>query len=162
MMISLDFLKKTDVFKDMNDDRLRTILSCAEQVEFKKDERIFTHGADATHVWILVEGEVELRSEPSGKNVSGQAPAVSFTSAAQAFGWTCFVPPYKYRLSGYCASEQCKMIKFQREDLLRLFESDKSTGYQIMLYLIGAVGRQFEQLQDEIARRRGIEVMSRW
>jgi aromatic ring-cleaving dioxygenase len=54
------------------------------------------------------------------------------------------------------------VIKFNREDLIRLFESDKITGYHVMLYLIGAVSRQFEQLQDEIARRRGIEVMSRW
>ena len=161
-MISLDILKKTDVFKDLDDDRLRMVLSCAEQVEFKKDERIFTHGADATHVWILAEGDVELRSEPSGKNVSRQAPAVSFISTAQAFGWTCFVPPYKYRLSGYCASGQCKVIKFKREDLIRLFESDKTTGFQVMLYLLGVIGRQFAQLQDEIARRRGIEVMSRW
>jgi len=162
MMISLDFLKKTDVFKDLNDDRLRAVLNCAELVEFEKGSRIFTHGADATHVWILAEGDVELRSEPSGQVVSGQAPAVSFTSAAQAFGWTCFVPPYKYRLSGYCASGKCKVIKFKREDLIRLFESDKTTGFQVMLYLLGVIGRQFAQLQDEIARRRGIEVMSRW
>jgi len=161
-MISPDFLKKADVFKDLNDDSLRTVLNCGEQVKFEKGARIFTHGTDATHVWILAEGDVELRSELSGMPVSGKKPAVSFTSAAQAFGWTCFVPPYKYRLSGYCASEKCKVIKFKREDLLRLFEADKRTGYQVMLYLLRAVGRQFEQLQDEIARRRGIEVMSRW
>lgn len=161
-MINLDFLKKADFFKDLDDDRLRAVLNCAEPVEFEKGARFFTHGADATHVWILVEGEVELRSEPSGKDVSGQVPAVSFTSAAQAFGWTCFVPPYKYRLSGYCASEKCKVIKFKREALLSLFDADKRTGFHVMLYLIGVVGRQFGQLQDEIAQRRGIEVMSGW
>ncbi|MBU1569028.1 MAG: cyclic nucleotide-binding domain-containing protein [Proteobacteria bacterium] len=162
MMTSLDFLKKADAFKDLNDDRLRAVLNCAEPVEFEKGARFFTHGADATHVWILVEGDVELRSEPSGKDVSGKVPAVSFTSAAQAFGWTCFVPPYKYRLSGYCASEKCKVIKFKREALLSLFDADKRTGFQVMLYLIGVIGKQFEQLQDEIARRRGIEIMSGW
>lgn len=161
-MISLDFLKKTDVFKDISDDRLRTVLDFAEQVEFKKNARIFSQGEDAYHVWLLAEGDVELRWEPSGGNPSGQTPPVSFTSSAQAFGWACFVPPYKYLLSGFCASGQCKMIKFQIEDLLRLFESDKSTGFQVMLYLIGVVGRQFEQLQDEIAKKRGAEVMSRW
>jgi hypothetical protein len=161
-MMCIDFLKKADIFKDLDDERLQAIQNYAEQVEFNKEERIFTHGANAANVWILAEGDVELRSEPPGKDVSGQEPAVSFTSAAHAFGWTCFVPPYKYRLSGYCASGKCKVIKFKREDLIRLFESDKSTGYHVMLYLIGAVGRQFEQLQDEIARRRGIEVMSRW
>lgn len=161
-MISPDFLKKADVFKDIDDDRLQAVATFAKPVEFEKGARIFTHGADANHLWILAEGDVELRSEPPGIAVLGKITAVSFISTAQAFGWTCFVPPYKYRLSGYCASEKCKVIKFEREDLLRLFEADKRTGYQVMLYLLGAVGRQFEQLQDEIARRRGIEVMSRW
>ncbi|MFO7667890.1 MAG: cyclic nucleotide-binding domain-containing protein [Desulfobacterales bacterium] len=161
-MIITDILKKADVFKDIDDTRLQAVATFAKLVEFEKGVRIFTHGADATHVWILAEGDVELRSEPPGIAVSDKITAVSFISTAQAFGWTCFVPPYKYRLSGFCASEKCKVFKFQREDLLRLFEADKKTGFQVMFYLLGVVGRQFEQLQDEIARKRGIEVMSRW
>lgn len=161
-MISIDFLKKTDVFKDLDDNRLRAVANCAEPVEFEKGARIFTHGDEAIYVWILAEGNVELRSEPPGIAVLDKTKAVSFISAAQAFGWTCFVPPYKYRLSGYCASEKCKVIKFQKENLLALFETDKRTGFQVMLYLTGVVGRQFGQLQEEIAKRRGIEIMSRW
>ena len=161
-MISHDFLKKADLFKEMDDGRLRDVVNYADMVEFEKGARIFTHGATATHVWILVDGDIELRSELSGMAVSDKSPTISFTSAAQAFGWTCFVPPYKYRLSGYCASDKCKVIKFHREDLLRIFEADKRTGFQVMVYLMGVIGSQFEQLQDEIAKRRGIEVMSRW
>jgi CRP-like cAMP-binding protein len=161
-MMSVDFLKKSDVFKDLNDDRLRKVLLCGEQAEFEKGARIFTHGDDATHLWILSEGAVELRSEPPDMAVSEKAPSVSFTSAAHSFGWTCFVPPYKYRLSGYCVSDKCMVIKFKREDLLALFEADKHTGFQVMLRLIEVVGRQFEQLQEEIAKKRGRDIMSRW
>jgi CRP-like cAMP-binding protein len=162
MMISLDFLKKTDAFKDLDDNRLKAVANYAEPVEFERGARIFTHGDDAVNVWILTEGNVELRSEPPGMPVSEKATAVSFISEAQTFGWTCFVPPYKYRLSGYCASEKCKITKFKKENLLDLFEADKRIGFQVTLYLIGVVGRQFGQLQDEIAKRRGMEIMSRW
>lgn len=161
-MISIDFLKKSDVFKDLNDDRLRKLLSCGEQAVFEKGARIFTQGDDATHLWIVAEGDVELRSETPGMAVMEKAPSVSFTSAARTFGWTCFVPPYKYRLSGYCASDKCKAIEFKKEDLLSLFESDKKAGFQVILRLIEVVGRQFEQLQDEIAKKRGRDIMSHW
>jgi DNA repair protein RadC len=48
------------------------------------------------------------------------------------------------------------------EELLAIFEKDAVLGFKIMDYLLGAVGKQFEQLQDEIARVKGIEMMSHW
>ena len=160
-MISLDFLENIDVFKSLNDHQLKTIQECGETVDFKRDDRIFGQGDDAAFVWIVLEGDVELRTESSG-NAQTNEPSVSFMSAAHAFGWTCFVPPYKYRLSGYCTSRWCKVIKFKREELLTLFKNDEIIGFQVMNYLIGTVGKQFEQYQDEIARKRGIEIMSQW
>jgi CRP-like cAMP-binding protein len=160
-MISLDFLENIDVFKSLNDNQLKAIQECGEVDDFKRDDRIFVQGDDAAFVWIVLEGDVELRTESSGHALTTE-PSVSFMSAAHVFGWTCFVPPYKYRLSGYCASRWCKLIQFKREDLITLFKNDEIIGFQVMNYLIGAVGKQFEQYQDEIARKRGIEVMSQW
>jgi CRP-like cAMP-binding protein len=161
-MTNIHILKKSDVFKDLDDDRLSSVINCGKEVEFSKGARIFTHGEDATHIWIVTEGDVELRSEPQGIFVPGESSALSFTSAARAFGWTCFVPPYKYRLSGYCASDKCNAIKLKKEDLLGLFEADKGAGFQVMQGLIEVVSRQFEQLQEEIVKRRGRDIMSRW
>lgn len=160
-MISLDFLEKVSCFSCLNDDQLEMVQARAETVDFKRGEKIFTQGADATYVWIVVEGDVELRTEDPDVQATVE-PAVSFLAAAHAFGWTCFVPPYKYQLSGCCSSRQCKLIKFHRDDLLELFEKDPEIGFQVMSYLLGAVGQQFEQLQDEIARHRGQEIMSEW
>lgn len=160
-MISLEFLEQVDVFKNLSDNQLSAIRKCAEAVDFKKGERIFEQGDAASHVWIVLEGDIELRTEPSGFGKESKHTP-SFLSEAQAFGWTCFVQPYRYRLSGYCASRGCKVIKLERGDLLAVFEQDAVVGFKVMDYLLGAVGKQFEQLQDEIARDRGIEMMSQW
>lgn len=160
-MISLEFLEQVDIFKNLNDNQLSAIQKSAEAVDFKKGERIFKQGDSASDVWITREGDVELKTEFSGYE-TGTPAAPSFLSETQAFGWTCFVEPYKYRLSGYCASRGCKVIRLNREDLLAIFEKDAVLGFKIMDYLLGAVGKQFEQLQDEIARVRGIEMMSHW
>lgn len=161
-MISLDFLEKVACFSCLNDDQLKMVQECAEIAEFGRGEKIFSHGNEASHVWIVVDGDVELRSEaPDGEQPTVE-PVVSFMAEANAFGWTCFVPPYRYQLSGYCASRQCKLIKLDREDLKALFEKEPVIGLEVMSYLMAAVGQQFEQLQEEIAKHRGHEIMSNW
>lgn len=161
-MISLDFLEQVDVFKNLDDSQLSAIQERAEAVEFKKGERIFTQGDNATDIWIARKGEVELRTEDPAAQKNARSASPSFLSKTQVFGWTCFVPPHKYRLSGYCGSRTCKVIRLKRESLLAIFEKDAVLGLKVMDYLIQTVGRQFEELQDEIARNRGIEMMSQW
>ncbi len=160
-MISLEFLEQVDVFRKLNDDQLSAIRKCAEAVDFKRDDRIFVQGDPASHVWIVLKGDVELRTELSGQNRDAGSMPV-FMAETHAFGWACFVPPYKYQLSCYCASRWCKVIRLNREDLLAIFEQDEIVGFKVMDYLLGAVGKQFAQLQDEIVKDRGIEMMSQW
>lgn len=160
-MISLDFLEQVDVFRTLNDVQLSAIQECAEIVDFKRGDPIFIQGDDASYVWIVLEGDVELRTE-SGDQEGRTDSSPAFMSEVQAFGWACFVPPYQYCLSGYCVSRWCKIIRLNREDLLAIFEQDAVIGFKVMDYLLGAVGKQFEQFQEEIAKDRGIEMMSQW
>jgi len=161
-VISSEALAQTDVFKGLTDNHLSAIRHCADVIDFKKDDRIFVQGDNASHVWIVREGEVRLQTE-SGENKGADGkPLVSFMSQAHAFGWTCFVPPYKYRLSGYCDSRWCRLIRLNRVDLRRIFEDDFVLGFQVMSYLMTVVGSQFMQYQDAMARNRGIEMMNQW
>jgi len=43
-----------------------------------------------------------------------------------------------------------------------IFNEDEVIGFQVMDYLLGVVGKQFEQYQDQMAKNRGIEIMSQW
>lgn len=160
-MIDLEFLETVQAFEGLNKDQLSEVQHCAELVDYSKGDRLFVEGNDATHLWVVVEGVVELRSE-AGKTGADSSDQISFMSAAHAFGWTCFVPPYKYRLSGYCASPRCKAIRFKKVDLEKLFEADPVIGSKVMFYLILTVGTHFQELQDERAQRWGHEIMNRW
>ena len=162
VMVSHEFLEQTDVFKSLTDAQLSSIRKNADVVDFKKDDRIFAQGDSATHVWIVREGEVRLQAETIENEGSNGGPLMSFMSQAHAFGWTCFVPPYQYRLSGYCDSRWCSLIRLNRIDLRRIFEDDFAIGFHVMSFLMEAVGRQFVQYQDEVARSRGIEMMNHW
>jgi hypothetical protein len=66
------------------------------------------------------------------------------------------------RLSGYCGTRGCCVIKIHKKDLFELFEKDPKMGYLIMSYLIKVVGYRFDQFQDEIAKSKGDEIMHVW
>lgn len=161
-MISLDFMDRVAMFRDLSDEQLKAIQESGELAEYNKGDLIFCHGEPAEYLWIVAEGGVELRCESSAAVRQGVCEPVTFVSEAQTFGWTCFVPPYQYRLSGYCASRHCSLIKLKKTELERLFEKYPELGFAVMQFVITAVGKQFQELQDEIARRRGQEIMSKW
>ena len=135
-MISLEFLEDVEVFKGLSGDQLTAVQACCQKKEFKQD------------------------AKPG--LASSEENTISSISAGGAIGWSCFVSPYQYRLSGYCASGQCELIRIGKEHIFRLFELDTGLGYVVMSNMAAVVGRRFNRLQDEIARLRGQHAMSGW
>ncbi|QTA86237.1 Crp/Fnr family transcriptional regulator [Desulfonema magnum] len=164
-MISLDLLEKLDIFEGLNDDQLTAVQENCEEKEYKRGDRLFAEGEDATHLWIVTEGRVDLRFEMPGSRPTSDDYTVSAVSArdsvAKILGWSCFVPPHKMRLSGYCARD-CKVIKIGKTNLTKLFAKDPWLGFLIMSYLVRVVGYRFHQFQDEAAKNMGENIMSCW
>ena len=160
-MINLDFLEKVEVFKDLNDDQLTVIQSYCQEVEFKRNDKIFSAGDDPLYLWVVEQGQVDLHWELPARSVFAEK-AITTLSETSTFGWSSLVPPYKYRLSAHCASRTCKLIKLSRDDLINLFEQDAAIGYRVMSKLLSVVGARFLNLQDEVARQRGSDIINRW
>ena len=80
----------------------------------------------------------------------------------RSFGWSALVPPFQYTLSAYCTSPTCETVSFEKRKLIDLFEADPSMGYEIMSRLATVVGERFHRLQEDIATRRGHEIMHNW
>jgi len=160
-MVSLDFLEKVEVFKDFNDNQLSALQKCGSVLEFQRGDRLFAEGEDSKHLWIVEEGQVGLRFDTQEGRTS-EKDKVSFISELQTFGWSCFVPPNTYSLSGYCESRQCKVVAMEKEKLIKLFEDDSEIGYGVMFYLVCVVGSHFHRFQDELAKQMGHDIMSNW
>jgi signal-transduction protein with cAMP-binding, CBS, and nucleotidyltransferase domain len=160
-MISINFLEKVEVFQGLNTEQLAAIKDCCRQEEFKHETILMDEGEEANHLWIVKEGRVDLRFDLPGLTTS-EENTISSILEAGAFGWSSFVPPYKYRLSGYCASKSCKLIKIEKECLIKLFEKDPSIGYVVMSSMATVVGRRFHRLQEEAAKSRGQNIMGGW
>ena len=160
-MISLEFFKNVEIFQGLNNDQLAEIMNCSEEETLQQETRLFEKGENAAYLWIVREGQVELRFDFVGL-ASSEENTISSISEAGAFGWSSIVPPNKYRLAGYSTGGGCKLIKVERESLLKLFEKDSDIGYLVMSNLATLVGARFHNLQEEAARRRGQDLMGGW
>jgi len=160
-MLSLDFLENVEAFADLDDDQLTAIQDCCEVADYKRGEKIFAAGETSEYFWMVREGQINLTWDvPEGPTL----PESTITTLTEGmpFGWSGMVPPYKYHLSAHCASRSCKVIRIQRDRLIRLFVDDAEMGYKFMSKVMIVAGRRFHQLQDEVAKRRGHDIINRW
>jgi len=160
-MVTLDFLEKVEVFKDLDDDQLTAVQNYCREAEFSRNDRIFAAGEKPRYLWAVMEGQVALHWELPGRSALPDTK-ISTLTEAMIFGWSSLVPPHKYRLSAYCATRTCRVMKVERDALLELFKKDAAIGYEVMLKLLAVVGSRFLNLQDEVAKSRGSDIINQW
>ena len=160
-MINIDFLDQVQIFQGLNHEQLTKILEFCEEAQFEPGSKLFKQGEDAVYLWIVMEGQVDLRYDAAGSSVS-EANTISTIPEAGAFGWSSFTSPNKYRLSGVCADKPCKLIKVERKGLQQLFETDPDMGYAVITNVATVVGTRFHEFQEEAVRQRGQDILGGW
>jgi len=161
-MIDLEIMKTVEALKGLSNDQLTAIQKCSEKLEYSQGDQLFSEGESSAHLWIVLEGEVELRYDrPEGQPNPIEDP-ISFISKAELFGWSSFMPPFEYKLSAYGASQKCRVAKIKKESLENLFENDAGMGFKLMSHILRVIGTHFYQFRNGIAKRWGHDIMSGW
>jgi len=63
-------------------------------------------------------------------------------------GWSSLVSPYRYKLSAYCASDECTVLLIERDRLLEFMKDNPDAGYKVMSIMLEVVGNRFERLRE--------------
>ncbi|MGE5258260.1 MAG: Crp/Fnr family transcriptional regulator [Hyphomicrobiales bacterium] len=167
-MIAIELLKKIEGFQGLTDEQLSSLQDFCEELTCQGETKLFTEGDLATHLWFVVEGRVDLRFEMPARRATDLDHTVTSVqvkrqdSAAKTLGWSCFVPPFKMRLSAYCVTDFCRIVTVPRDKLVLRFEKDPVMGYKFMSYMVTVVGYRFQQFQDIVANIMGYTLMSGW
>ena len=149
-MSGLDFLEKVEIFKGLNQDQLNAVKKGGREKEYLFGGRLFAEGEDADRIWLVLEGQVDLRFDLPGRPTSEENTIFSIT-AAQTLGWSTFVPPFKYALSAYSATKTCKILQINKDHLLECFEKDPRMGLMFMTNVAGIASMHFDLLQESAA-----------
>ena len=165
-MVTLKELDYVKAFKELSNDQLKTIRKFCIKKKFERGTRLFKEGDPAEHVWVVMDGKVDLRFELPGNRSTSDETTISSLEAQvdekRTLGWSCFIPPYQMMLSAYCVTRSCSVIKIPKVDLIGLFEQDSLLGYRVMSYLVKVVGYRFQQFQDELAKQKGNDILHSW
>lgn len=160
-MTEIGFLSKVEVLKGLEQDHLEAILALCIEEEYNKGDELFAQNANADHLWAILDGQVDLHF--GGPDFSSNKKAtVASIRPAMSFGWSCLVAPYLYRSSAIAASDTCRTIKMTKDPLKSLMQKDEILGYRIMTNLTNVIARRFHQLQNELAKHRGDDIISNW
>ncbi len=165
-MTSVRLIENLHIFNEFSHKELELVAGLCSTAEYREEECLFKEGDPATEMWIVLDGGVELRFELPGRRASTSESMVSShqndVPESQVFGWSCFIPPYKMRLSAYCTSKRCHVLKIGSDQLYKVMNDDKEIGFKIMNYLVQVIGFRFKQMQNEVAKIMGVSMMNSW
>lgn len=167
-MISLELLDRVEAFRELDPEQRKKFQIYCREIEYHMGDKLFSEGEPAHHLWTVIEGQVDLRFEmPDKRKTTADFTVTSVdvrikNRTTRTLGWSCFVPPYKMRLSAFCVTETCQVVRIDKKDLQRIFYTNPRIGYRFMSFMVTVVGYRFQQFQDEIARNAGEHLMGGW
>lgn len=141
-----DVLRQTEAFASLRDAEIEKIAGFSSIAGFEKGSRVFKEGQTAAHLWAIAGGQVDLRFEMPARETT-EIQTISTLSSTGIIGWSSLLPPYKYKLSAYCSSQSCEVVKISGEQLLTFLKDNPETGYRVLRAMIQVVGTRFEHLQ---------------
>ena len=146
-MRGLNFLEKVDIFKGLNKDQLKAANKGGREKQYLYGDRLFAEGENADRIWLVIDGQVDLRFDLPGRPTSEENTIFSI-STRQTLGWSSFVPPCKYALSAYSATKSCNILQINKDYLLECFEKDPRMGLKFMTNVAAITSGHFDQLQE--------------
>jgi CRP/FNR family cyclic AMP-dependent transcriptional regulator len=91
-MVSTDWLKKTELFRTLDESQLSALLSHSSVESFPEGKTIFRQGDEANHLYLLIEGMIDL-SVKTGEKIDFLTSKVEKEGAA--FGVPSLIEPFR-------------------------------------------------------------------
>ena len=146
-MAYLELLKRVDAFCALSDEELSVIDAFCTRKKFYHGMNMFKDGDMANNLWVVENGLIDLRFDLPARETSEES-TLSSVSKNNIIGWSSLVPPYRYKLSAYCASDECTVVMVERDRLLEFMKDNPGAGYKVLSAILKVVGNRFERLRE--------------
>jgi CRP-like cAMP-binding protein len=120
-------LAEIPFFAGMEESQIRTLVGCACNVRFEKDEVIFREGEDANKFYLIRSGLVALQlfADRRGPLI------ISTLEADDILGWSWLSAPYRWKFTAR-ALEGTRAISLDGKCLREKSERDNHLGYELL------------------------------
>ena len=147
------------LFKGLAPDEVDAFLRRCEEKVHKDGTKLFAEQDEATMLYLIVEGGIDLLFEmPQRENAD---TTIASLKLGETVGWSAIVPPYQYRLSGYCRGNT-KLLEIDQETLHVLFQTNYHLAYIFMRNIAVLAGERVDHVQDKLAKVLADEAVNGW
>lgn len=143
-------LARFAIFQDLTPEELEALAKLCKATKPKKGEKLFQTGEDATSLFLVCAGEVELRFKVIYYNATVEILLEKKTEG-EVFGWSALTHPYKYTLSAY-AAEDSELLQMKQADIKSLCEANNHLGYVFTKNLARIISQRFQTLQAALTK----------
>ncbi len=133
-MQRINILREVDIFQDLSESQLERVAQICEERVCHIGAVIFEENTASDELYIIADGMVDIRVDPSILGIPSQADPTTITTLrrGQVFGEVALVDQGLRSASARCADNNTKLLVINRDDLISLCDQDFQMGYVLM------------------------------
>jgi CRP/FNR family cyclic AMP-dependent transcriptional regulator len=133
-MQRINILREVDIFQDLSESQLERVAQICEERVCHIGAVIFEENTASDELYIIADGMVDIRVDPSILGIPSQAHPTTITTLrrGQVFGEVALVDQGLRSASARCADNNTKLLVINRDDLISLCDQDFQMGYVLM------------------------------
>lgn len=132
------YLKQADLFHGMGMDFLKKVMEVTRRESFPEGTQLFRSGDPAKHLYILINGRIELSMGEDEKQVH------IGSQVGESFGWAALVGREQYTASARCLTK-CDLLKIDVRQFIQLLNRYQDNGFIFYQNLAAALGKRLMQ-----------------
>ena len=130
-MVEIEKLKEIQFLKDLSEDTLDKVSTVVQMNDFSEETILIRQDDPQRTVFMLLKGTVFLNCRVS----SGKAVTLDEIKKGQTFGLSSLLVDSPATYTAICA-ENSTLLTMAADQALELFESDFSTGFEVMRHAV--------------------------
>ena len=147
-MVSSEWLRKAELFENLEETQLDALLSNARVESFPEGATIFRQGDEASSLYVLIEGGVKLTVK-TGDEIDLMTSNIEAEGAV--FGIPSLLEPFHYNVTATCLRPS-KVLTIEADHIRKRMEQTPRMGMEIMKKLASIYFHRLNEMRQGISK----------
>lgn len=145
-----------DLFRDLDDKSAALIIPLLEVCHFPEHFKVFEQDTNASHFFILMEGEVVVKYKP----YDGEELTIAHISPQDVFGWSAALRRPRYTSSAY-TEYPSTAVRVEIAQFKKFCENNKKLGVIVLGRISSGLANSLRSTREEVFSllTRGMEIV---
>jgi CRP/FNR family transcriptional regulator len=140
-VVSIDRLRKVDIFQELSEEELQSIVQFFEEENVAAGVLLCEEGTSAERLYVLEQGKVSISSKKGGQD--------DIDTPGKTVGWSFLVPPFLYTASAV-TTVPSKVLVIKSPDFYYLIHKEPKMGMKVINNLAQVISSRLKEHEDSL------------